>query len=93
MYPAGFSDPYNNQVKFKFRNHWNSRPRPQTESTILFNEFKSSYTLPKNGDSSSSPQMLLPPANEVCEGYVFTGVCLSTGWVGCAWQEGACVAE
>ena len=21
---------------------------------------------------------LLPPANEVCEGYVFTGVCLST---------------
>ena len=27
---------------------------------------------------------LLPAANEVCEGYVFTGVCLSTG-VGCAW--------
>ena len=26
----------------------------------------------------------LPPANKVCEGYVFTGVCLSTG--------GACVA-
>ena len=23
--------------------------------------------------------ILLPPANEVCEGYVFTGVCLSTG--------------
>ena len=23
--------------------------------------------------------MLLPPANEVCEGYVFTGVCPSTG--------------
>ena len=22
--------------------------------------------------------LLLPPANEVCEGYVFTGVCLST---------------
>ena len=31
----------------------------------------------------------LPPANEVCEGYVFTGVCLST--VGHAWQ-GACMA-
>ena len=29
--------------------------------------------------------MLLPPANEVCEGYVFTGVCLSTGG-GRAWQ-------
>ena len=27
--------------------------------------------------------LFLPPANEVCEGYVFTGVCLSTG--GCAW--------
>ena len=23
--------------------------------------------------------LLLPPANEVCEGYVFTGVCLSIG--------------
>ena len=41
---------------------------------------------------------LLPSANEVCEGYVFTGVCLSTGgercmaegvcMVGCAWQGG-----
>ena len=41
----------------------------------------------------------LPPANEVCEGYVFTGVCLSTGgmraWLltGGAWllRVGACV--
>ena len=39
----------------------------------------------------------LPPANEVCEGYVFTGVCLSTGGGGMhggggghAWR-GACV--
>ena len=30
--------------------------------------------------------LFLPPANEVCEGYVFTGVCLSTG--GHAWQKG-----
>ena len=30
----------------------------------------------------------LPPANEVCEGYVFTGVCLSMG--GHVWW-GACV--
>ena len=28
-----------------------------------------------------NPNLLLPPANEVCEGYVFTGVCLSTGGV------------
>ena len=27
----------------------------------------------------------LPPANEVCEGYVFTGVCLSTRGGGRAW--------
>ena len=44
----------------------------------------------------------LPPANEVCEGYVFTGVCLSTGgacvvarghaWLGGhAWFRGACM--
>ena len=26
-----------------------------------------------------SDSSLLPPANDVCEGYVFTGVCLSTG--------------
>ena len=31
----------------------------------------------------------LPPANEVCEGYVFTGVCLSTGCV--VAPRGACV--
>ena len=41
---------------------------------------------------------LLPPANEVCKGYVFTDVCLSTGgmrgggrvWLGgvCAWLWG-----
>ena len=27
----------------------------------------------------SGPSYFLPPTNEVCEGYVFTGVCLSTG--------------
>ena len=32
---------------------------------------------------------LLPPANEVCEGYVFTGVCLSTGGClpRCLWAD------
>ena len=35
------------------------------------------YLIPTNS------LLLLPPANVVCEGYVFTGVCLSTGggWV------------
>ena len=32
--------------------------------------------------------IFLPPANEVCEAYVFTGVCLSGGMRG----RGACVA-
>ena len=44
--------------------------------------------------------LLLPPANEVCEGFVFTAVCLSTGG-GHTWQggvmgipgrQGACIA-
>ena len=42
---------------------------------------------------------LLPPTNEVCEGYVFTGVCLSTGGDGlcgcwgdvCVVARGACM--
>ena len=28
-----------------------------------------------------TPDEFLPPANELCKGYVFTGVCLSTGHV------------
>ena len=37
---------------------------------------------------------LLLPINEVCEGSVFTGVCLSTGcaWGRRAYVEGACIA-
>ena len=41
--------------------------------------------------------LLLPPANVVCEGYVFTGVCLSTGrgmrgcWGACMVAGGACM--
>ena len=35
-------------------------------------------------------EQLLPPANEVCEGYVFTGVCLSRGG-GVRGCRGACV--
>ena len=37
---------------------------------------------------SLSYDIFLPPSNEVCEGYVFTGVCLSTGAGGDAWQGG-----
>ena len=33
----------------------------------------------------------LPPANEVCEGYFFTGVCLSTGGGGMHGGRGACM--
>ena len=34
-------------------------------------------------------KLLLLPANKVCEGYVFTGVCLSTG--GSLSREGLCL--
>ena len=37
----------------------------------------------KRDCEANSSLIYLPPANEVCEGYVFTGVCLSTG--GRAW--------
>ena len=40
-------------------------------------------------DFRRGANLLLPPANKVCEGYVFTGVCLSPG--GRAWQ-GMCMA-
>ena len=44
---------------------------------------KHQRTVSKVSDSVSPlismKEILLPPANEVCEGYVFTGVCLSTG--------------
>ena len=33
----------------------------------------------------------LPPANEVCEGYVFTGVCLSTGGACVVYSGGVCM--
>ena len=46
-------------------------------------EFPKGATNPKGVDVN----LLLPPANEVCEGYVFTGVCLSTGG-GRAWWQG-----
>ena len=47
-------------------------------------EFPKGATNPKGVDVN----LLLPPANEVCEGYVFTGVCLSTGGGGRAWWQG-----
>ena len=37
---------------------------------------------------NGSAVVLLPPANEVCEGYVFTGVCLSTGGACMVAREG-----
>ena len=59
----------------------------QEHETILTNVTPSKYF------NWASHRLSLPPANIACEGYVFTGVCLSTGgcaWWGCAWQE-ACM--
>ena len=48
-------------------------------SNVLYNCFLKKF---QNKINFFSTQ-LLPPANEVCEGYVFTGVCLSTGGGAC----------
>ena len=37
----------------------------------------------RSNSQYSTATCSLSPANEVCEGYVFTGVCLSTGGGGC----------
>ena len=42
------------------------------------------HALRENQTAAAGQIGSLPPANEVCEGYVFTGVCLSTG--GSPWQ-------
>ena len=46
--------------------------------THLVNRWKHDFTFYSiNNDSGSHFLPFLPPANEVCEGYVFTGICLS----------------
>ena len=47
-------------------------------------DFRSTTSRDSNVDVTSATSFL-PPANEVCKGYVFTGVCLSTGRGGHAW--------
>ena len=46
----------------------------QASEAIEFSLLTVSFTLPPK-----TLAVYLPPTNEVCEGYVFTGVCLSTG--------------
>ena len=50
-----------------------------------------------NFADNKHPLLYLPSANEVCEGYVFTLVCLSLGWGlllrGCLLRRGACSRE
>ena len=48
----------------------------------IFEQLSKEYSIYNVG------KLLLPPANEVCEGYVFTGVCLSTGRGVCLWSRG-----
>ena len=47
------------------------------DSKPLFSIVPALVPVPVPGDSKP----MLPPTNEVCEGYVFTGVCMSTGGV------------
>ena len=48
----------------------------------IFEQLSKEYSIYNVG------KLLLLPANEVCEGYVFTGVCLSTGRGVCLWSGG-----
>ena len=58
-----------------------------TKNILIDNHYDTNYRLTGSERSSYTVQdakwnteiCLVPPANEVCEGYVFTGVCLSTG--------------
>ena len=50
--------------------------------TVLFSKFNIVLLVRISLEPFSAITSLLRPANEVCEGYVFTGVCLSTGGCG-----------
>ena len=61
-----------------------------TENILIDDRYKTIYgpvkrecyfcrVIESNERRLKSSVTFLPPANEVCEGYVFTGVCLSTG--------------
>ena len=60
-----------------------ARVRVATSAPV--NHFSSSAWISDTSESETNTSeesiatTFLPPANEVCEGYVFTGVCLSTG--------------
>ena len=49
------------------------------QSLIFFHQWLDSHQHHVQCFPDNKFQMLIPPANEVWEGYVFTGVCLSTG--------------
>ena len=64
------------------------RPHMANKGAIFF--LLAKYEKFKIRITTESTNTYLPPANEVCEGYVFTGVCLSTG--GRAWLlRGVCM--
>ena len=48
------------------------------------------HVVPSNSNQNCSCSIFLPPANEGCEGYVFTGVCLSTGRGEGVWVSASC---
>ena len=68
-----------------------------SRSLIFFLELATNYSLRfingsrNSGIFSGFWRPFLPPAKEVCEGYVFTGVCLSTGAEACIVVGGTCV--
>ena len=53
--------------------------RGKSNEVYIYHKYKhSQIRIHRKYTRSSSIQLFLPPASEVCEGYVFTDVCLST---------------
>ena len=68
------------------RKHWRATATVNVSTNVPVSKYSSKEIWKRQRDIQGT-STLLPPANEVCEGYVFTGVCLSTG-EGRAWLPG-----
>ena len=80
---------------------WN-RPRLQWYQNKKWQTWNMRKQSISHALSGTVRKPLLPPANEVYEGYVFTGVCLGHAWLpggscmvagGHVWQRGACMVK
>ena len=69
------------------RKHWRATATVNVSTNVPVSKYSSKEIWKRQRDIQGT-STLSPPANEACEGYVFTGVCLSTG-EGRAWLPGS----